>query len=81
MTNIQLQQLLATYDDNMPVKLSVNNSSPHSTKVDFTEDNIVLTSTTAYANDEAPEDEWDNDSGKIELGDGERYLLLNSNIQ
>lgn len=75
MTNKQLQELLQKYPDNMSVKIITNQNSQ---KVHpFDNENIIETSTTAYIDDEAPEEEWDTEDGKIMLGDGVRYLLIN----
>lgn len=73
MTNKELQQLLSCYHDNTPIKLIVD----HKTVIGFTEENALLTSETAFVNSEAPEDEWDAEEGRIDLGDGPQFLLIN----
>ena len=81
MTNKQFQELLSKYPDDMPVRLQTNGPLPFATQeIDFSEENILLTSETAYADDEALEEGWDSVDGKIELGDGLQYLLLNPTI-
>jgi hypothetical protein len=72
----QLIEILSKYPQDTPVRINSN----YDPVVDLTPDHVVLTSTTAYANDEAPEEEWDCDSGKLELGDGERFIMLNAPI-
>jgi hypothetical protein len=73
MTNKELQDFLKQYPDEMPIKLRVEEMEV----VELTTENILHTSETAYVNDEAPEEEWDCEDGKIELGSGTQYLLLN----
>lgn len=75
MTNKQFQKLLKRYPNDLPVKLMVGDSAR--TVVQFDGDRIIESSETAYINKEAPEDQWDTEDGKIELGDGQRYLLIN----
>lgn len=72
----ELKQLLNEYPDDMPVKL-LKNLGIYDDVVDFTEENILVTSDTAFVNKDAPEEEWDAEDGKIELGDGTKYLLIN----
>lgn len=43
-------------------------------------DNLLHTSETAFVNDDAHVDEWDCEDGKIELGSGKQYLLINAII-
>lgn len=83
MTNKELQEFLKGHPDDMPIKfipdpdfqtLKANNLP---TVYDFNEDAILLTSETAFVNKDAPEEEWDTEDGKIELGDGKQYLLFN----
>lgn len=76
MKNIELQKILAVYPADMPIKIRTGNVNSDVIE-DFDEENIVEASNTAYVDDEAPEEEWDHEYGKIELGDGERYLLIN----
>lgn len=75
MTNKELQDFLADYPDDFPVKLMVDHNDK--TIVELTEENILHSSVTAYVNDEAPEEEWNHEDGKIELGTGQQYLLFN----
>lgn len=76
MKNLELQKYLQTYPDDMPIKLLTDHE--HSTKAkDFDYENVYRTADTAYVNDDAPYDEWDCEDGKVELGDGEQYLLIN----
>ncbi len=74
MTNKQLQDILKKYPDNMPVKLYPN----HATKeiIPMDEENILLTSTGAWVDDEADPETWDHEDGKIRDG-GKKYLLIN----
>ncbi len=77
MTNKELQIYLATYPDDMPIKLNIDYTDLKRPIIDFTEENIMLTAMTAYCNSDAPEEEWDTEDGKVELGDGEIFLLFN----
>jgi len=75
MTNIQLQELLAQHPDDMPIRIMVSHFSKD--VFDFDTDHVMKTSETAYVNPDAPEDEWDTEDGKVELGDGQQFLLIN----
>jgi hypothetical protein len=78
-TIADLKNLLAEYPDEMPVKILVNHereTQPQS----FDEENILITSETAYVDSEADPLEWDCEDGKIELGRGIKYLLINPMI-
>lgn len=78
MKNSEFQKLLQQYPDDMAIKLMFNHSfSSENRPADFNDENILLTSVTAYVDEDAPEDEHDCEDGKIMLGDGERYLLIN----
>lgn len=78
MKNSEFQKLLQQHPDDMPIKLMFNhNLSSENKPSDLHEENILLTSVTAYVDEDAPEDECDCEDGKIMLGDGERYLLIN----
>lgn len=79
MKNLELQQLLQTYPDDMDIKLLIDHIdySKENKPIDLTIENIMETSETAYVDDNAPEDEWDTEDSKVELGDGKRYLLFN----
>lgn len=77
MKNKDLQQLLAQYPDDMPIKFLPHHDTRAVPTLDFEEENIMLTSETAYVDHTAPEDEWDCEEGKVELGDGPQYLLIN----
>lgn len=84
MTNKELQELLKQYPDDMPVKLLPNNDLPQLSIdnksvisiIDLTPDNILQTTDKAWVNEDAPEDEWDTEDGKI-VYDGKPYLLFN----
>jgi len=69
MTNKELQSYLAQFPDEMPVKLLVK-AEPKAQPIELTEENILHSSESAYVNSDAPEDEWDTEDGKIELGSG-----------
>lgn len=43
-------------------------------------ENIVVYSDSAFIDSDVPEDEWDTEDGKLELGDGEKYLILNAPV-
>lgn len=73
MKNSELQTLLASYPDGMEVKY-LNESREI---VDYSGETLLISSTTAYIDDEADEEDWDTEDGQIKLGDGERFLLLN----
>lgn len=76
MTNKELQSYLAQFPDEMPVKLLVK-AEPKAQPIELTEEKILHSSESAYVNSDAPEDEWDTEDGKIELGSGQQYLLFN----
>lgn len=75
MTNKELQTFLAHHPDDMPIKIMIKHDSQKIHPLD--EENILLSSETAYINEDAPEDEWDHEDGKFELGSGPQYLLFN----
>ena len=78
MKNSELQTLLKQYPDDMSIKLLLTHSLDKSNMpIDLDEENILHTSVTAYCDNEAPQDEWDSEDGKVILGDGEQYLLIN----
>jgi len=79
MTNKDLQALLATFPDSLEVRLCVDPTEDQ-TILPFDEDRVLLTSDTSYLDTSAPEDEWDNPDGKVMLGDGPKYLLINPPI-
>lgn len=64
---------LYKYPQNMPVKLLVHHNEK---EVEFTTDNLLVTSEDAYIDSEARADTWDTDDGKIRHK-GKRYLLIN----
>lgn len=64
-------------DKSQPLRLLKNSFDYKGVIIDFTEENILFTSETAYVNPDAPENEHDCEDGKIELGDGQRFVLLN----
>lgn len=72
MTNKEFQTLLSDYPDDMPIKLLVK-AEPNFPIIDFTEENIMHTSETAWFKEAEEEDEQD----EMGLGDGQQYLLLN----
>lgn len=74
MTNKELQNYLAQFPDKMPVKICVDQLPD---AIDFTTENIFLTTETAYIDADAPMDDWDHEEGKIELGDGQKLILIN----
>lgn len=81
MTNKELQEFLAKFPDNMPVRLLPKIDPPRSGYenrdiIDLTEENILQTSEGAWIDDEAPSDTWDHEDGKIRHK-GKRYLLFN----
>lgn len=78
MKNKELQTLLAQYPDDMPIKLMNDHVSMQ--VMDLTEENILHTSESVRINDDAPVCEWDTEDGKIELGEGQQYLLFNPMI-
>ena len=73
MKNSELQKLLASYPADMEIKY-LNESREI---VDYSGETLLISSTTAYIDDEADEENWDTEDGKVELGDGEKFLLLN----
>ncbi len=75
MTNKELRDYLQTLPDELNVKIFDGKNAK-----EFTDDQIIISADTAFVDDEAPEDEWDCEDGKIELGDGEKYILLNALI-
>jgi hypothetical protein len=77
MKNSELITFLSQFDGNMPIKILINSTDPKSEVVDLDEENILHTSETAYCDDNAPEEEWDTEDGKVMLGDGQQYLLFN----
>lgn len=71
MTNKQLQELLKTYPDEMPIKLLTEHQRGEI--IDLTEESVLHTSTTAVYHEAEEDDEQDFTT----LGDGEQYLLFN----
>jgi hypothetical protein len=76
MKNKELQELLKGYAPDMEVKIFIDHADKNSIK-DFDEENLLHTSNTAFVDDSAPMEEWDTEDGKINLGAGEKYLLIN----
>lgn len=76
MNNRELQDYLATYPGDLEVKLLINGSN-ETPMISFTDENILHSSETAFVDDSFPEDEWDAEDGKINLGEGKQYLLIN----
>lgn len=77
MKNKELQELLRQYPDDIDVRLLPKADGDYKTVVPFTDENILHTSETAFIDNDAPEDEWDTEDGKVELGNGVQYLLIN----
>lgn len=86
MKNLELQNYLKQFSDDMLImflpnsKIAVDGLQLESSKISMIpleDDNILHTSFTTYIDSNAPEDEWDNEDGKVKLGDGEQYLLIN----
>lgn len=73
MKNSELQALLASYPADMEIKYLTDGIDV----VEYTGETLLVSSETAYVDDQADEDDWDTEDGKIELGDGKQYLLLN----
>lgn len=73
MTNIELQNYMKQFPNDLPIKIRIDGDSVKA----LDEENILHTSETAYVDPNAPEDEWDCEDGKIMLGDGQQYLLFN----
>ena len=76
MNNKELQEYLKQYPDDLEILL-IPDIKNWSQTIPFTDENILHTSETAYVDDEADEDDWDCEDGKVELGEGKRYLLFN----
>lgn len=76
MKNLELQNLLKQYPDDMDIKLLIDHSR-NGAIVDMEEENIIHTSETAYVDHNATEDECDCEDGKVMLGDGKQHLLIN----
>lgn len=77
MKNSELQTLLASYPADMEIKYLINGIED---VFDYTGETLLISSETAYVDDQADEDDWDTEDGKIELGEGEKFLLLNAII-
>ncbi len=79
MTNIQLQEILRQYPDDMDIRIMPkgHGSITEWGIKSFEDENILHTSESAYVDADAPEEEWDNESGKVMLGSGTQYLLIN----
>jgi hypothetical protein len=80
MKNSELQELLAQYPDDMPIKLLVDHCDVKAPLIEFTDENVLHTSETAYVDTDADLEDWDTEDGKIELGDGQQFLLINPMI-
>lgn len=80
MTVKELKQSLAAYPDDMPVKLNLYGGFDIEKAIDITEENYILYSETAHIDRTAPEEEWDCEDGKFEMGDGPQYLLINAPV-
>lgn len=81
MSNKELQELLKQFPDDLQIKFLANSNVPvrdYKTEAirEFTDENILHTSEGAWVDDEAPEDEWDCEDGKIRHK-GAWYLLIN----
>lgn len=77
MKNLELQNYLKQFDDETPIKHLDQSHKILGDIRDFKFENILHTSETAYVDGGAPEDEWDCEEGKLCLGDGKQFLLLN----
>lgn len=73
----QLIDHLNQFDKSMPVKILLNCHDFKTPPQEFQTENILLTSETAHVNPDAPEDEWDCEDGRIHLGYGQQYILIN----
>ena len=76
MTNKELQEYLKQFSDDLPVKWHKDGGGIR----DFYDEDILITSETAHVNTEAPEEEWDCEDGKFELGDGPEFILFNAPV-
>jgi hypothetical protein len=75
MTVKELKEALSEFPEDLDVRALIGNSvKPYS----LTTDNLLHTSETCFANDDAPLEEWDCEDGKLELGSGTQYLLINA---
>lgn len=82
MTNKELQEYLKQFSDDLPVKWYKeynHNTRKHEVR-DFYDEDIIISSETAHINEDAPEDEWDCEDGKFELGDGPQFILFNAPV-
>jgi len=77
MKNSELQQLLASFPDDMDIMIFNNKTADVRM---FIEEHLLLTSETAHIDNTAPVDEWDHEDGKVTLGDGKQLLLINPPI-
>lgn len=80
MTNKDLQELLKQYPDDMALKFIPNGTiakHPRDKYLDLSKEFVLLTSDTAYIDENADAATWDAESGKIELGTGTKFLLFN----
>lgn len=73
MTNKEFQTLLSVYPDDMPIKILHTSTNFDDSIHDFTDENILHTSDTAWYKEAEEEDDEDT----MGLGDGQQYLLLN----
>lgn len=76
MNRKQLQDYLEQFPEDIPIMVLIDNHSVD----DLTEDHILHTSDTAYVDESVPEDDFDCEDGKIMLGDGRQYVLINAII-
>lgn len=76
MINSELIEYLKQFPLDTPIKLMFGQYASQD-PVDLEQENILYTSETATADDSYPEEEWDCEAGKIIMGDGEMYLLIN----
>lgn len=77
MKNSEYQKLLSTYPPDIDIKHLVG---PNNEVVDYDGETLLLTSETAYVDADAPEEDHDTEDGKVMLGYGKKYLLLNAII-
>lgn len=76
MTIKQFLKLLSTYPPNMPVKLLPLQTNDLKEMVDFSEENMLVSSEGAYIDSDADPDTWDTEDGKI-VHKGRKFLLIN----
>lgn len=76
MTIAELIKELNQYPQELKV-FCIDDKKKH---VEIDGENIVVYSDSAFIDSDVTEDEWDTEDGKLELGDGEKYLILNAPV-